>query len=170
MTLSYNSREHPNSQGAGRDTISKQGTPGFLLLLKELHARLIGERPILTVAIFFTPGSDPSDKPPDISSFAEQLACISAMNYDLWGYWSPVTSHWTQRRSQGRHLRASTVPTGGQSVASAVQALTSASLPGGENIMPLSTLWLGSDTSSLGEQFNHCSLIAVKQWDNKLTA
>ena len=116
--------EFPNHQGLGCNTISKQDTPNFPLLLRELRAHPIGRRLILTAAALISPWTDPSDNPSDISPFAKLFDYIAIMNYDIWGSWSPAVG-------PNAALNDTCAPPQYQqgSAVSAVQAWTSAGLP-----------------------------------------
>jgi len=124
MLTSRTSWEYPNRQGIGCNTISKQDTPNFLSLLRELRVHQVGRRLILTAAAPITPWLDPNDKPSDISPFAELLDYIAIMNYDLWGSWSPAVG-------PNAAINDTCAPPQYQqgSAVSAVQAWTSAGLP-----------------------------------------
>ena len=116
--------EYPNRQGIGCNTISKQDTPNFLLLLRELRVHPVGENLILTAAAPISPWSDPDGEPSDISLFAEVLDYVALMNYDIWGSWSTAVGP----NAPLNDTCAAPVNQQGSAV-NAIQAWTGAGLP-----------------------------------------
>ena len=142
--------EFPNRQGLGCNTISKQDTPNFLLLLRELRAHPIGRRLILTAAVPIAPWSDPSDNPADISPFAQLLDYIAIMNYDIWGSWSPAVG-------PNAALNDTCAPPQYQqgSAVSAIQAWTSVGLPRNQLVLGVASYghsFLVNESVALTEQ------------------
>jgi len=150
MLTSGISWEYPNRQGLGCNTISKQDTPNFLLLLGELRAHPIGRKLILTAAAPISPWTDPSDNTSDISPFAGLFDYIAIMNYDIWGSWSPAVG-------PNAALNDTCAPPQYQqgSAVSAVQAWTSAGLPRNKLVLGVASYghsFLVNESVALTEQ------------------